>query len=320
MADPLSEVVSLLQPGAAFSKVVTGAGPWVVRQPFAGHPFFTAALEGSCRLEFDGQPPILLREGDFVLMPDNPGFTMSSHEAALDGAPALTPVCEAGHMRVGLPDGPSDVRLIGGYFRFGSPDAALLVSLLPRVIHVHGEARLATLVKLVGEEARADRPARDVVLARLLEVLMIEALRSASASTASPGLLRGLADVRLAAALRQMHDAPARPWTVAQLAKEAAMSRSAFFERFNEAVGMPPMEYLLEWRMALAKDGLRRGQGKMAELAARVGYSSASTFSTAFTRHVGHAPSRYAQTKGADNLPPATAGNHVGTTQDLSIF
>jgi AraC-like DNA-binding protein len=293
MADPLSEVVSLLQPGAAYSKVVTGAGAWVVRQPFHGHPFFTAALEGSCRLEFDGQAPMILREGDFVLMPNNPGFTMSSHQAGPD-TDAGVAVCEAGHMRLGTPDGPSDVRLMGGYFHFGSPDAALLVSLLPKVIHVHGETRLATLVKLVGEEARADRPARAVVLARLLEVLMIEALRSASASTASPGLLRGLADTRLAVALRHIHDAPARPWTVAELAKEAAMSRSAFFERFNEAVGVPPMEYLLEWRMALAKDALRRGEGKMAELATRVGYSSASTFSTAFTRHVGQAPSRYA--------------------------
>jgi AraC-like DNA-binding protein len=208
-------------------------------------------------------------------------------------------------MRVGTQDGPSDVRLMGGYFHFGSPDAALLVSLLPRVIHVHGEARLATLVKLVGEEARADRPAREVVLARLLEVLMIEALRSASASTASPGLLRGLADARLAVALRHIHDAPARPWTVGELAKEAAMSRSGFFERFNEAVGMPPMEYLMEWRMALAKDALRRGDGKMAELAARVGYSSASTFSTAFARHVGQPPSRYARAMVGRDLYPA---------------
>ena len=296
MVDPLSEVVSLLQPGAAFSKVVTGAGRWRARQPFAGHPFFCAVLEGSCSVQFDGEAPMTLQEGDFVLMPVNPGFTMSSLKPAkhkrtpADTAPSL----QAGEKRFGRQDGPADVRLLGGYFVFGSPDAALLVTLLPHLVHVHGEERLATLVKLVGGESREHRPARDVVIARLLEILLIEALRSTNATTASPGLLQGLADARLAAAIRQMHGAPARAWTVAQLAKEAALSRSTFFERFSRAVGVPPMEYLLEWRMALAKDLLRRGEGKMTEVAERVGYSSASTFSTAFARHVGQAPTRYA--------------------------
>jgi AraC-like DNA-binding protein len=86
-----------------------------------------------------------------------------------------------------------------------------------------------------------------------------------------------------------------RPWTVAQLAKEAALSRSAFFERFSRAVGVAPMEYLLAWRMALAKNLLRRKEGGVAEVAERVGYGSASAFSVAFTRHVGLPPTRYAR-------------------------
>ena len=80
-----------------------------------------------------------------------------------------------------------------------------------------------------------------------------------------------------------------------ELAKKAALSRSAFFERFSRAVGLPPMEYLLAWRMAIAKDLLSRGGVALAEVAERVGYSSASTFSTAFSRHVGQAPGRYAR-------------------------
>jgi transcriptional regulator GlxA family with amidase domain len=107
--------------------------------------------------------------------------------------------------------------------------------------------------------------------------------------------LRGLADPRLAPALRQMHGRLARPWTVAQLAKAAALSRSAFFERFTRCVGQPPMEYLLAWRMAVAKDLLRRREVGLTEIAERVGYGSASAFSTAFSRHVGQAPSRYAR-------------------------
>ena len=108
--------------------------------------------------------------------------------------------------------------------------------------------------------------------------------------------MRGLADPRLAAAIRQIHEAPARSWTVAALAKEAALSRSAFFERFSRTVGVPPMEYLQGWRMNLAKDLLRRRVGTLDEIAERVGYGSASAFSTAFTRHVGLPPKRFATT------------------------
>jgi AraC-like DNA-binding protein len=199
-----------------------------------------------------------------------------------------------GKFRLGNQSGPANVLMLVGHCVFGSPDAALLVSLLPKFVHVRGEKRLATLMQLVGEESRARRPARDVVLARLMEVLLIEALRSTAGIGTAPGLLRGLADARLAVAIRQMHESPTRAWTVAQLAKEAALSRSAFFARFTQALGIAPMEYLLAWRMALAKHLLLRNEVTVAEVAQRVGYSSASTFSVAFTRHVGLPPSRYA--------------------------
>lgn len=91
-----------------------------------------------------------------------------------------------------------------------------------------------------------------------------------------------------------MHGDPARPWTVAQLAKKAALSRSGFFDRFTRNVGLPPMEYLLAWRMAIAKDLLRHHDMSIAEVAERIGYGSASTFSTAFSRNVGQPPGRYA--------------------------
>ena len=135
----------------------------------------------------------------------------------------------------------------------------------------------------------------EVILTRLLEVLLIEALRSTAGTAASPSLVRGLADERLAIALRRMHEHPAKAWTVAQLAKEAALSRSAFFERFRRALGVAPMEYLLGWRMALAKNLLRHKDITVAEVADQVGYRSASTFSVAFTRHVGLPPSHYAR-------------------------
>ena len=165
------------------------------------------------------------------------------------------------------------------------------------VVHVRGTEWLSVLIliRLIDEESSERRSGRDLVLTRLVEVLLIEALRSTSGEEAPPGLLRALADARLAPAMRQMHGQLARSWTVAELAKTAELLRSAFFERFTRTVGLPPMEYLLAWRMAVAKDLLRRHDFGLAEVAERIGYGSASTFSTAFSRHVGLPPSRYAR-------------------------
>ncbi|MFM0163669.1 AraC family transcriptional regulator [Paraburkholderia sediminicola] len=296
MIDPLAEVVTLLQPGARFSKLVFGASPWRISRSDAGQPFYCVILEGGCRIAIDGHEPIELLSGDFVLIPAAYGVAMSSLEPPPPGVETLAPVALGnGEFRIGAPDNPIDLRMVAGHCSFGSPDASLLVSLLPQFVHVRGEQRLATLVQLVREETREQRPAREVVLSRLLEVLLIEALRSTAETSASPGLVRGLADSRLAAAIREMHEHPTHAWTVAELAKEAALSRSTFFERFSRAVGVAPMEYLLTWRMALAKNLLRRNEGRIAEIALRVGYSSASTFSVAFTRHVGRPPTQYAR-------------------------
>lgn len=296
MNDPLSDVITLLQPRSVLSKCISGAGRWGVRYADFGHPSFCAVLEGACQLSVDGEQTIALEAGDFVLLPATPGFTMSGSEPAIPSYidPSTTAMA-SGEVRHGTQEGKPDVRLLGGYFVFDSPDAALLVSLLPALIHVRGVARLSVLVGLVAEEARALGAGRDLVLTRLVEVLLIEALRSTAGKQAPPGLLRGLADARLGAAMREIHGDPARSWTVEQMAKEAALSRSTFFDRFSRAVGLPPMEYLLAWRMALAKDLLRRADIGLDEVAGRVGYSSASTFSTAFSRHVGQSPGRYAR-------------------------
>ena len=296
MSDLLSEVIALLQPRTVFAKRISGAGRWAVRYSDFGHPSFCVVLEGRCRLAVDGELPLTLEAGDFLLLPATPGFTMSGFEPVIperiDPKVAAAPTGEVRHGRRG---GRPDVLLLGGYFVFDSPDAALLVSLLPALVHVRGVERLSILVRLVGEESSERRSGRDLVLTRLVEVLLIEALRATSGEDAPPGLLRGLADAQLARAMRQMHGQLARSWTVAQLAKTAALSRSAFFDRFTRTVGLRPMEYLLAWRMAVAKDLLRRHDLGLAEVAERVGYGSASTFSTAFSRYVGQPPSRYAR-------------------------
>ena len=294
--DPLAEVITLLRPRTVFSKRISGAGRWGVRYLDYGAPSFCTVLEGSCRLAVEGHPGVTLEAGDFVLLPTTPAFTLSGLDPAtpvlVDPAAAAAPGDEVRH---GTRNGDPDVRLLGGYFVFDSPDAGLLGSLLPAVVHVRDAGRLGTLVGLVDDESREQRAGRGLVLTRLVEVLLIEALRATPAQDAPAGLLRGLADARLAPALRQMHGQVARSWTVNQLARTAALSRSAFFERFTRTVGLAPMEYLLAWRMALAKDLLRRGHLALSEVAARVGYGSASAFSTAFRRHVGEPPGRFAR-------------------------
>jgi AraC-like DNA-binding protein len=294
--DPLSEVIGLLRPRAVFSKRISGAGRWAVRYSEYGEPSFCTVLEGGCRLAVDGHPVVTLEAGDFVLLPATPGFTMSGFEPAapvrIDPKAAAVPADEVRHGRRG---GDPDVRLLGGAFVFDSPDAALLGSLLPAMVHLRGAERLSTLVRLVGEESGERRSGRDFVLTRLVELLLVEALRAAPGDDGHPGLSRGLADPRLAPAIREMHGQVARSWTVSQLARSAALSRSAFFERFTRTVGVPPMEYLLAWRMALAKDLLRRHELALGEVAERIGYGSASAFSTAFSRYVGQPPSRFAR-------------------------
>ena len=294
--DPLTEVISLLQPRTVFSKGISGAGAWAVRYSDFGFPSFCAVLEGSCVLAVDGQLPVILQAGDFILLPTTPGFTMSGFEHAtpqlIDSKAAAL---ATGEIRHGRTEGPADVRLLGGYFQFHSPDSALLVSLLPGIVHLRQSKNLPVLVSLINDECQTALAGQDLVLSRLVEVLLIEALRSTATEQAPPGLLRGLADERIAVAIREIHRNPARSWTVAAMAQLSALSRTAFFQRFARTVGVLPMEYLQRWRMALAKDLLKRQNLALTEVADRTGYQSASAFSTAFSRYTGQSPSSYAK-------------------------
>ena len=298
MTDPVAEVVSLLKPSPSISKLVTGGGQWTVERTELGSPFYCAVVEGSCLMTISGRQSMVLTAGDFVLVPKIYSFTMSSLEPPSRGALAQRLETSPGVFRLGDPDAPTDIKAMVGHCAFGTDDKALLVSLLPEVIHVHGEGRLMTLVNMINDETRADRTAREIVLHRLLEVLLIEALRSSARAAAPPGLLRGMADPLLAPTLRRIHADPGRSMTVETLAREAAMSRSTFFDRFRKEVGVAPMEYATGWRMALAKEFLREDVA-MAEIAQRVGYGSTSAFSVAFNRHVGMPPGAYSRAAAA---------------------
>lgn len=295
--DALATVIALLRPQTVLSKVISGAGDWSVRYEAHDDPGFCLVIEGSCFLDVDGVAQLQLGAGDFVLLPATPGFTMASD---LRVRPTRGRPDHTGDLRHGIKAGPPAMRMLGGYFRFDRANARLVLRLLPALVHVKrgepGADRLRQTTELIADETRAQRPGRDAVLERLVEILLIEALRFRPVSPGKQerGLLAGLADPALARTLHQIHTDVARPWTVAQLARLAGMSRAVFAERFRRAVGMPPMHYLLEWRMALAKDLLRTERPPLAEVAERIGYQSASAFSTAFSRLSGCSPSEFA--------------------------
>ena len=149
-----------------------------------------------------------------------------------------------------------------------------------------------------------------MILQRLLEVMLVEFLRwRGIGDDALPaGLLRGMRDPALARVLRAVHADVRAGWTVAELARLAGMSRSAFAARFGETLGCAPIEYLSRWRMALAQDALSRGGKSLDRLADEIGYESASAFSTAFRRRIGCAPGTFARSRRAQAETGARGG------------
>lgn len=298
MSDPVADVVSLLKPKPSIAKQVTGGGQWLVERRELGSPFYCAIVEGECLLTIAGRTPLLLGTGDFVLIPEAFSFTMSSLEPPPRGALPERLETSPGVFRLGDATAPANIRAMVGHCAFGSDDKAVLVSLLPDLVHVRGAERLMLLVQMINEETGTRRPARTIVLSHLLEVLFIEALRSAGGAEATPGLLRGMADPQLAPILRRIHENPAHSISVESLAKEAAMSRSTFYARFQSEIGVTPMDYVTGWRMALARQLLRENVAT-ADIAEQVGYGSVSAFSAAFSRHAGMPPGAYARINAA---------------------
>lgn len=295
--DPLTEIVALLRPHAAFSKPIAGRGVWGVRYDAHILPSFCIVLDGKCWLTIEGEEPRLLERGDFLLLPVTPAFSLVS-ELGVECVPGRP---SRRRVRHGDPKGSPDFRMIGGTFQIELVNAAL-IELMSQKIHLRAAefdtSRLTRIIDLIMDEYASERPGRDTILQRLLETMLVEALRWPSLGHESlpPGLIAGLRDAPISGALRAMHSDIKHGWTVAELAKHAGMSRSAFAARFVAIVGCAPMEYLSRWRMSLAKDALSRGGKSLDRLADEIGYESASAFSTAFRRRLGCAPGAFART------------------------
>ena len=295
--DPLSDIVSLLRPSAAVAKPITGRGHWGVRYGAYDAPGFTIVLAGEAWVELDGKEALRLEQGDFLLLPTTLAFSLCSEP----GVACLPVEPKAGGVRHGGTEGYPDFVALGGSFSFERVNAPLLIALLPDLIHIPASqdrsSRLGRLIELLSDECVCDDPGRELIIERLLEVLLVEALRwnGAGRAVAPPGLLNGLRDPALSRALRAIHSNVRARWTVAALAGIAGMSRSAFAARFGETLGCAPIEYLARWRIAIAKDALMRGTKSLDRIADEIGYESASAFSTAFRKRLGCSPGRFAR-------------------------
>jgi AraC-like DNA-binding protein len=299
--DPLTDIITLLRPKAVLSKLVSGAGNWAVQYSEFGHPSFALVLEGSCWLAIDGQSPVQLKKGDFVFLPATPGFTLASD---LESKPVLiSPEADLDvtERRHGDQTGEPSVLLQSGYFTFDPVNAPVLLNHFPDLIHIRSSdgaiGGVSQIIKLIDREARGEFPGRDLILERLVEIMLVESLRSSDSDTAlrKAGLLAGLRDSQLSAALRVMHVDVSYNWNVEKLGRRAGMSRSSFADRFAKTVGITPIEYLLQLRMAIAKDMLRREKRSLSEVALAIGYESTSAFSTAFRRSTGISPGAFAR-------------------------
>lgn len=296
--DALSSLVTLLKPQAVAATIVHGAGRWGVGYTHFGHPGYALVLEGSCWIAVDGFAGRRLDPGDFIFFPATPAFSLASDAKIkpkrIPPIPSGNPLDEHFY---GEETRQPEVTLLGGYFRFEPVNAPLLLNLLPRMLHIRAKnpeiSGVASVVALIKREVLEKRIGQTLVLSRLVEVLLVETLRSAPAEISATGLLAGLRDPKLAASLRVIHTQTANPWTLATLARISGMSRSAFAERFNRVLSDTPLNYLLQWRLALAKNLLSTNQVSVAEAAEAVGYVSASGFSTAFSRETGMSPKAF---------------------------
>ncbi len=314
-ADPLAEALQPLQMTGAFYCRSDLTGPWgMTLPPLPGYAWFHVISEGGAELEAEGELRTL-RRGDLALVPRGSGHVLRSAPGV-----AAPPILDLPREQVSeryevlrLDGGGERCRMICGAVRFEHPTARNLVELLPGIIHLDGaagtdSAQLQATLGLIAAETIAPRPGGEAVVTRLADILVIQAIRAwiETDPGAQVGWLGALRDPRIGRALTLIHADPARDWTVAGLAREVAMSRSAFAARFTELVGVPVLRYLTEWRMRLAQSRLEAEETTVAAVAAELGYGSEAAFARAFKRVAGVAP-RTAARRGRAQQDPVLA-------------
>jgi AraC-like DNA-binding protein len=268
----------------------------------------------------DGKPaaPRQLNAGDVAILRGPDHYTLADDPATAPqiiidpGNVTKTPdgeiLCETLSLGVRQwgtdPDG-ATLMVTGTYESAGAASQRLLRALPPVVVLPRGDFDTRLLDILV-DEATRDEPAQSVVLDRLLDLVLIAALRAWFVRNDAPAWYHAYSDPLVGKALRLLQHNPAHGWTVASLAETVGVSRAALARRFTDLVGEPPMAFLTEWRLALAADLLQESDTTIESIARQVGYGSAFALSTAFKRHFGVSPRDHRQ--GATPAELSSAG------------
>jgi AraC-like DNA-binding protein len=302
--DVLTDLLHRARAQNALVRQLIQRPPWAMTYADAPPLTVAATLGGQASIRLGDSAPTPLAAGDIALITASGGYTIADDPATppqfvikdgrkylpsgepVDSVPELAP-------RTYGTGRPGATVMLRGAYELRGDVAARLLELLPPLAVVPAGPRTQAALDLLAAETARDEPGQDAVLARLLDLVLVIALRAwcARPETTPPAWYRAMADPAIGEALRLLHEDPAHRWTVAGLAAKVGMSRAAFAQRFAALVGRPPLGYLTDWRMTLAADLLRDTRQTVSTVARRVGYGDPFAFSVAFKRARGRTPS-----------------------------
>ena len=298
--DLLSQVLTLirLRGELIFSAELTA--PWALRfEP--GSAYFHIVSAGGMRVEAGDGRVVDAVAGDLLVLPQGRGHLIGTPGAtSLAARDVLEAQLRDDSLAIRLGGGGAATGMVSGVFRFEGDNMPSMLAVLPSIIHIPRALRadeadagwLEGLAHFLLAEAQAPHPGAALMISRLIDVLVIRAMRIwvRTAPPENRGWLGALADVRISRALKAIHDEPFRHRSVAELAGIAGMSRSSFADRFASLIGAAPLHYQTRWKLLLANEMLKRADTRVSDVARRVGYDSDAAFSRAFKAQFGLAP------------------------------
>lgn len=321
--DTLSDVLRAVRLRGAVFFNISGSSEWAAEAPPAKElaPLLMRGVEhvieyhaiarGNCWAGIPGGPAVHLSAGDVVLFPHGDAHVVSSApglrgsqdfewfaDARLDQLPLRLAYSGSRLRHSAPPAGDEDTTIICGFLGCDLHPFNPLIAALPRLLHLQASADQAWITGFAQQavaESHTRRPGGEAMLARMSEMMFVDAVRRYADQLPpdSAGWLAGLRDRFVGRALALMHEQPATGWTIDELGRRVGLSRSALHERFVQLVGVPPMQYLLQWRMQAAARLLLETRGTVASIALEVGYDSEAAFARAFKRVVGHPPAAW---------------------------
>ena len=318
--DTLSDVLRAVRLRGAVFFNITGSREWAAEAPpgrdlapllmhGVDHVIeYHAVARGTCWASIPGGPSVQLFPGDVVMFPQGDAHVVSStpglrgssdfgwfSEAKIDQLPLRLRYRGADVVASAPPDAEAETNIVCGFIGCDLQPFNPLISSLPRLLHLRADADnawIAAFTQQAVAESHAQRPGGEAMLAKMSEMMFVDAVRrfADGLPAASSGWLAGLRDRFVGRALALMHERPAHAWSIDELGHEVGLSRSALYERFEQLIGVPPMQYLAQWRMQAAARLLLETRSHVAEIALEVGYDSEAAFARAFKRAVGTPP------------------------------